>query len=184
MPSVSPIKHSPVAKYLIENKAKAYKNPSEFCDVEFRNAENQVLGLLRKGENTLHGYKYINIDLYKPDEQIPFLSQNIIIEKLVKYFLPQRRFMPVKIEIEKTINDFEHNTIQKDTVTRGLASDRYIEKLKDSEELQAERKKLGDNVPDDYPVYKINKPFRYEFKAHLYYPQYSINKTKPTIKGK
>lgn len=182
MPRVSSIKTSPIAKYLTENKVKAHKNPNKNGIVEFRNADNKILGILSKGEAALNNYRYINIDLFKPDEKVPFLSQNIIIEKTQKYFLQQHSFMPTKIEIEKVIKDFEHNILKKETITRGLASHLYIDKIKESEVLKAERQKIGVNTPEDFPIYEINKPFKYEFKAHLYYPVRAIDSSKPVIK--
>ena len=179
MPSVSPIKLSPIAKYLVENKAKAYKNNGF---VEFRNPENKLLGRLTKGEAPLGQYRYINIDLYRTDNKKLFLSGRKVIEKTTRYFLKEHKFMPVKIEIENTLCDFEHNIKNRDVLTKGLYSDRYIEQLKESEELKAERQKLGQGIPDDYPIYKINKPFKYEFKSHMYYPAIPIDSSKPMIK--
>ena len=178
MPSVSPIKLSPIAKYLVENRAQAYKKNGY---VEFRNTENKLIGRLTKGEAPLGQYRYINIDLYRAEGEKLFLSKRTEIETTSRYFLKEHKFMPVKIEIENTICDFEHNTINRDLLTRGLASDRYIDTLKESEELKAERKKLGKGIPDDFPMYEINKPFKYEFKSHLYYPTKPID-SKPIIK--
>ena len=178
MPSVSPIKHSPIAKYLVENKVKAYKTSQGI--VEFRNAQKELLGILTKGEAPIGQYRYINVNLFKYAKL--FMSQHIQIAKTQKYFLKEHRFMPVKIEIEKTIKDYEHNSLVKDTLTKGLKSDLYINELKESEELVAERKKLGEGIPSDFPIYEINKPFRYEFKAHLYYPERPIHSDKPIIK--
>lgn len=174
------MKLSPIAKYLTENHAKAYRNKKS-GHVYFMNAENELIGRLYKGKNKIQQYSYISIDLFKSDKK-PFLSQYTVIEKTERYFLEQHKFMPVKIEIEKTLKDCEHNIIKKETKTSGLVSDRYIEQIKESEELKAERKKLGANVPDNYPVYKINKPFKYEFKAHLYYPAKPIDPQKPMVK--
>jgi len=175
------MKISPIAEYLIENKAKAYKNIENGC-VEFKNAKKQLLGRLTKGEAPLGQYRYINIDLYEPENEKLFMGKRTVIEKTYRYFLKEHKSMPVKIEIENTLYDFEHNTKKTDKLTRGLASDLYIDRLKESEELKAERQKLGTNVPDDFPMYEINKPFRYEFKAHLYNPARPIDSTKPRIK--
>ena len=176
---VTSIKNSPIAKYLVENKAKAYKLLDGY--VEFRNAENKILGVLKKGEAPLGQYKYVNIDLYKPDSGKLFMGKRTVIETTSRYFLKEHKFMPVKIEIENTLLDFEHNTQNRDTLTRDLSSNLYIDKLKESDELKAERQKLGTGIPEDFPMYKINKPFKYEFKAHLYYQERPIDKTK-TIK--
>ena len=135
-----------------------------------------------KGEAPLGQYRYINIDLYRPDSEKLFMSRRTEIETTSKYFLKEHKFLPIKIEIENTICDFEHNTKQRDILTKGLASNLYIDKIKESEELKAERQKLGKNLPDDFPMYEINKPFKYEFKAHLYYPELPIDSTKPMIK--
>ena len=180
MPSVSPITNSPVAKYLTENKVKAHKTLDGY--VEFRNAANQLLGRLNKGEAPLGQYRYINIDLYEPESGKLFMAKRTVIEKTFRYFLKEHKFMPIKIELENTLLDFKHNTQNKDTLTKGLRSDLYIDKLKESDELKAERKVLGNGIPDDYPMYEINKPFRYEFKAHLYYPERPIDPSKPIIK--
>ena len=181
MPSVSPIKNSPIAKYLIENKAKAYKNTENGC-IEFKNTKKQLLGRLTKGEAPLGQYRYINIDLYEPKNEKLFMGKRTVIENIYRYFLKEHKFMPVKIEIENTLYDFKHNTKKTDKLTRGLASDLYIDRLKESEELKAERQKLGENVPDDFPMYEINKPFRYEFKAHLYHQAMPIDYKKTMIK--
>lgn len=179
MPTVSPIKHSQIAKYLVENKTKAYKRNGY---VELRNAENKLIGRLTKGEAPLGQYRYVNIDLYRADNEKLFMSRRTVIEKTYRYFLKEHKFLPVKIELEHTICDFEHNTKNKDVLTKGLASDRYIEQLKESEELKAERQKLGKEIPDDFPMYEINKPFKYEFKSHLYYQTMPIDSAKPMIK--
>ena len=179
MPSVSPIKLSPIAKYIVKNKAEAYKKDGF---VELRNAENKLIGRLTKGEAPLGQYRYVNIDLYRADNEMLFISRRTVIEKTYKYFLNEHKFMPVKIEIENTLCNFEHNTKNKDVLTKGLASDRYIEQLKESEELKTERQKLGKGIPDNFPMYKINKPFKYEFKAHLYYKEIPIDSAKPIIK--
>ena len=174
------MKVSPIAKYLVENKVKAHKALDG--SVEFRNAKNQLLGRLTKGEAPLGQYRYINIDLYEPENKKLFMGKRTVIENTYRYFLKEHKFMPVKIEIENTLLNFEHNTKKRDTLTRGLASNLYIDKLKESEELKAERQKLGNNIPDDFPMFKINKPFKYEFKSHLYYPTIPIDSTKPMIK--
>lgn len=178
MPSVSPIKHSPIAKYLVENNVKAYKTSQGI--VEFRNSKKELIGMLTKGEAPIGQYRYIHIDLLKNNRV--FMSQHTEIEKTQKYFLKEHRFMPVKIEIEKTIKDYEHNTLNRDTLTKGLKSDLYIDELKESDALKAERKKLGKNIPEDFPIYKINKPFKYEFKAHFYHREIPIDFSKPIIK--
>lgn len=162
------LKISPIAKYLTENKVKAYRNFKKDGYVELKNADNKVIGVINKGRNALNNYSYISIDLYKPNEETPFISQYTVIENSYRYFLEQHKFMPVKIEIEKELKDFEKKTSKKESITRGLASNLYIDKLKDSEQVFAERKKMG--FPNNYPIYEINKPFKYEFKAHLYYP--------------
>ena len=180
MPSVSPIKNSPIAKYLTENKVKAHKTLDG--SVEFRNAKNQLLGRLTKGEAPLGQYRYINIDLYEPKSKKLFMGKRTVIENTYRYFLKEHKFMPVKIELENTLYDFKHNTKKTDKLTRGLASDLYIDRLKESGELKAERQKLGNNVPDDLPMYEINKPIKYEFKAHLYYPELPIDSSKSIIK--
>lgn len=172
-------KISPIAKYLVENKAHAHKKNGY---VEFRDAKNKLIGRLTKGEAPLGQYRYVNIDLYRVDNEKLFLSKRTEIETTSRYFLKEHKFMPVKIEIENIICDFEHNTKKRDSLTRGLASDLYIEKLKESEELKAERQKLGNNLPDDFPMYKINKPFKYDFKSHLYYPTTPIDIKKQMIK--
>ena len=174
------MKISPIAKYLTENKAKAYKNING--TVEFRNTENKLLGRVSKGEAPLGQYRYINVDLYRTDTGKLYLSRRTEIETTTKYFLKEHKFMPVRIEIENTLYNFERNSRKRDTITRGLASDLYITQLKESKELKAERQKIGSNIPDDFPIYKINKPFRYDFKAHLYYPELPIDSSKPMIK--
>ena len=171
------MKISPIARYLAENKVKAYKT-SEKGVVEFRNAENKLFGRLIKGEAELGQYRFISIDIFKPNDGKLFMTKRTEIEKTYKYFFKEHRFMPVKIEIENKLFDFEHNKVSKDILTKGLASNLYIEKLKESDELKAERKKLGKGIPDDFPMYEINKPFKYEFKAHLYYPKREIDQTK------
>ena len=175
------MKLSPIARFLVENKAKAYKTLEKNV-VEFKNTENQLLGRLTKGEAPLGQYRYINIDLYEPKSQKLFMRKRTEIEKTYKYFLKEHKFMPVKIEIEHQLFDFKHNKVSKDKLTKGLASNLYIDKLKESDELKAERKVLGDGIPDDFPMYEINKPFKYEFKAHLYYRNVPIDQTKPIIK--
>ncbi len=179
MPSVSPIKLSPIAKYIVENKAKAYKKNGY---VELRNAENKLIGRLTKGEAPLGQYRYVNIDLYRANNENLFMSRRTEIETTYRYFLKEHKFMPVKIEIENTVCDFENNTKKRDVLTKGLASNIYIDKLKESEELKTERQKLGKNIPDNFPMYEINKPFKYEFKSHLYYKDIPIDSTKPIIK--
>ena len=174
------MKVSPIAKFLVENKVKAHKS-LDGC-VELKNAKNQLLGRMTKGEAQLGQYRYINIDLYEPESQELFMGKRTVIENTYRYFLKEHKFMPVKIEIENTILDFKHNTKKKDILTKGLHSDLYIDKLKESDELKVERQKLGKNVPDDFPMYEINKPFKYEFKAHLYYPTRPIDPSKPIIK--
>jgi len=181
MPSVSPIKQSPVARYLVENKAKAHRDPHTGF-VEYKNSKNELLGRLYKGQSPLQNYSFISVDIFKPGERIPFLSQYTTIVKTFKYFLGQHKFMPVKIEIEKILRNYKSNTCRTEEITRGLKSDVCIEELEESPLVKHERQKLGEGVPDDFPIYIINKPFRYEFKAHLYYPQRPIDREKPMIK--
>lgn len=181
MPSVSPIKQSPIARYLVENKVKAYRHPVTGF-VEYRNSENELLGRLYKGQSQLQNYSFVSVDIFKPGERVPFMSQYTTIEKTFKYFLGQHRFMPVRIEIEKILRDHKRNTSRTEEITRGLKSDLCIEELEESQLVKHERQKLGYGIPDDFPIYIINKPFKYDLKAHLYYPQRPIDHEKPMIK--
>ena len=181
MSKVSPIKNSPIAKYIVENKLKAYKNPKNGI-VELKNAKNKVLGTITKGEAPLGQYRYVNIDLFKPDDGKLFMTKRVEIEKTYRYFLKEHKFMPVRIELENQLFDFEKNKLSTDKLTKGLASDLYIDVIKDSNELKQERKKLGSGIPNDFPMYEINKPFKYEFKAHLYYRDVPIDKSKSILK--
>ena len=178
MLSVSPIKNSPIAKYLKENNVKPWKNRRQNT-IEFINKDCQSLGILKK-KNNMFDDTQIDIDLYKPKEDTPFLRQRTFITKIQRYFLDEHKFMPVNITTTKILNDFEHNIHKEDTLTRGLASNLYIEKLPESEDLVSERVHSG--LPVGYPIFKINKPFKYEFKSHLYAPQKPIDSTKPMIK--
>ena len=171
------MKVSPIARYLVENKVKAFKT-SEKGVVEFRNAENKLFGRLIKGEAELGQYRFVSVDLFKPDDGKLFMTKRTEIEKTYRYFLNEHRFMPVRIEIENKLFDFEHNTLEKHKLIKGLKSDLYIEKLQESDELKQERKKLGECIPDDYPMYKINKSFKYEFKASMYKPKRKIDPNK------
>ena len=172
------VKISPIAKYLTENKVKSWKNRRQNT-IEFINKDGQILGILKK-KNNMFDNTQIDIDLYKPKEDTPFLRQRTFIKKVQRYFLDEHKFIPVNITTTKIINDYEHNIHKEDTLTRGLASNLWIEQLKESENLVLERERFG--LPKGYPIFKINKPFKYEFKAHLYAPTKPIDSTKPMIK--
>ena len=171
MPSVSPIKNSPIAKYLVKNEVPNF--------VEFRNKNNQVVGTLRRGNTPLNRLSFISIDLFKPNETTPFFSQNTFIKKTLRYFYEQHKFLPVKIEIQKYLRDFQLNRLKGDILTRGLASNLYIEQIKESDAIIKERTKA--KLPKDCPIYTINKPFKYEFKAHLYHLDKPIDNTRPML---
>ena len=172
-------KISPVAKYLAKNNVKAHKPLNAPNTVEFINSDGKILGTLKKEQDS--DLTRIKIDLYKENEDKPFLQQLTVVQKLQRYFLDKHRFIPVRIQINKYINDYERNIYKQDELTRGLASDLYTEQIKECDELVQERKIAG--LPKNYPIYKINKPFKYEFKAHLHTPERPIDKTKPIIKG-
>lgn len=172
-------KISPVAKYLAKNNVKAYKPHYAPNTVEFVNTDGKILGRLKKEKD--NDLTRIKIDLYKENEDKPFLQQLTIVQKLQRYFLDKHRFIPVRIQINKYINDSEHNIHKQDELTRGLSSDLYIDQIKECDELVKERQIAG--LPENYPIFKINKPFKYEFKAHLHTPERPIDKTKPMIKG-
>ena len=173
-------KINPIANYLLENKAKSYHVGKNI--VELKNPENKLIGRIYKGKGEFDQYSYVNIDLFDKDSGEMFMAAKTIIERTYRYFLKEHKFMPVKIEIEKQLFDFKRNTLKKENITKGLKSNLYIEQLKESDELKQERNKLGEGIPDDFPMYKINKPFKYEFKAHLYYPKRAIDQTKSIVK--
>lgn len=174
------MKISPIAKYLTENKVKSHIPSYNRNVIEFINKEGQILGTIKKDYDI--SLTQIDIELYKAKEDTPFLKQRTFIKKNQRYFLNEHKFMPVNIEIIKIFNDYEHNIHKEDTLTRGLASNLYIEQLKESEDLATERMYSG--LPIGYPIFKINKPFKYEFKAHLYSPAKPIDKTKPMQRDK
>ncbi len=178
MPSVSKIYKSPIAKYLILNNAKTIRNKYKYNYVQFVNSEGKLIGELKREHDI--DFSKIDISLFKPGEEEPFLHKMTIINKTVRYFLEKHRFMPVKIELKHSVYDYEHNIKQGDVLTKGLASNLYIDKIEESNELVNERNLQ--NLPEDFPIYKINKPFKYDFKAHLYNQDKPIDSSKPMIK--
>ena len=174
------MKISPIAKYLTENKVKVRQSRYKKNIIEFINQQGQILGTLKREHNIYSSE--IDINLYKAQEDIPFLKQKIVIEKMQRYFLEKHCFMPVQIKISKFTNDYEHNIRKQDELTRGLASNLYIEQEKESDNLISERQYA--NLPADFPIFRINKPFKYDFKAHIYTPDKPIDTTKPMQRNK
>ena len=171
------MKTSQIANYLVSNSVKAIKDSNTKGLVIFYNSDGKYVGHLK--HNKTPEQSTINIKLYKPGHDHPFIKQLITINRTLRYFLKEKRYMPVKIEVNKKLTDYDKKIIKEDSLGRGLAQNRYIEQIPETDEiLKSER--IHSEIPNE-PVFKINKPFKYESKYYLHNPYKRIDSHEPIV---
>jgi len=147
MPTVSTISQSPIARYLLDNKAVAKRINRD--TVHFVSNENLLLGELHK--SGYRGERQVITTIFDKNKN-PIFEKVVFIKKYVKDLILNEKncaVIPEGYTIYSETKDFINNTIDTEFKTQKL-----ISKLKKG------------NYNCDFPIYNVDGKIKYENVPH------------------